>query len=78
MIEEPHLRLYMDREVHREHLARDARRIQQLARRYAAHLGKTATDARDAARCLESLAHQLAAAHDVPIDHVHEVIAAGR
>jgi hypothetical protein len=78
MIEEPPLRLYMDQEVHREHLARDARRIQQLARRYAAHAADISTEASDAERCLESLTRQLAATHDVPIDLVRAVISAER
>jgi hypothetical protein len=72
-------RLYLDRQVHREHLARDARRMYQLARRYAASAGHTATEqAKGAEQCLESLSHDLAEAHAVPIDHVREVIAVER
>ena len=74
MVEEPHTRLYMDREVHREHLTRDARRIQQLARRYAAHRGNPSAEASDAEQCLESLTRELAATHDVPIDRVRAAI----
>lgn len=75
MIEEPRQHLNLEREVDREHLARDARRIHQVARRYAVHLGDTAagvnsdapassTDA-DAEQCQENFAFQLATVHDV-------------
>lgn len=88
MIEEPRQHLNLEREVDREHLARDARRIHQVARRYAVHLGDIAagvnpdapassTDA-DAEQCQENLALQLPTVHDVPIDEVHTTMSAER
>jgi hypothetical protein len=78
MIEEPRQRLYIDRDVDREHLARDARRIQRLARRYAAHTGHIANEADDTERCEERLTRQIAATHDVPIDQVRAAMSAER
>src|SRR4030095_12858676 len=73
MTEEPHQRLSMDREVHREHLARDVHRLRQSARRHAAH-AENATETQPAEPCLDTLARQLATVHDVSIDTVRRLM----
>ena len=74
MTEEPHQRLYMDRQVHREHLARDVHRLRQSARRHAAHEDNATTETQPAEPCLDTLARQLASTHDVSIDTVRRLI----
>jgi hypothetical protein len=69
-VEEPGRQLNLQREVDREHLARDARRIQQVAWRYAVHLASTPSVDDDYRRCHAMLARQLATVHDVPIEDV--------
>jgi hypothetical protein len=67
-------RLYLDLQVHREHLTRDARHIQRLAWRHAAHAASPEKEAQVAALCLDDLARQLASAHHVTIDNVRRLI----
>jgi len=68
----PH-RLYMDRQVDREHLARDAQRIQQLARRHA-HAKDVVNEAQIAELCRDELARHVASAHQVSTDDVRGLL----
>lgn len=65
-------RLYLDRQVHREHLAQDAQRIQQLARRHATYAENIVRETEP--QCLDELTRQLATAHQVSIDEVRRLI----
>jgi hypothetical protein len=67
-------RLDLGRQLDREHLQRDAGKIRQAARRYASGLA-VLTSVNDAiTECEETLARDLAEAHDVPLDDVRAAI----
>jgi len=74
LIEEPRRHLYLDRQLDREHLQRDGLKIRAAARRYASGLSAQSVD-REIAKCEETLARHLAAAHDVPVEEVFGAIA---
>ncbi len=70
LIEEPRRHLYLGRQLDREHLQRDALKIRAVARRYASGLSSRSVDG-EIAKCEETLAGHLAAAHDVPVEEVY-------
>ena len=67
-------RLDLGRQVDREHLQRDAGTIRQVARRYASGLAAFTFVHDPIAECEETLARELAAAHDVPLEDVRTAI----
>ncbi len=76
MAAEPHRRLYLDRQLDREHLGRDAGEIQRVARRHATRAA--AADESVFTQCEDTLVHGVMAKHDVTVDQVLAAIAAGR
>jgi hypothetical protein len=76
MAAEPHRRLYLDRQLDREHLGRDAGEIQRVARRRATHAA--AGGGSVFADCQDTLVHGVVAKHDVTVDQVLAAIAAER
>lgn len=77
---EPGRSLDLQRDVDREHLARDADEIARVAHRYAAHLNATTADPADAAvqQCEDTLARDVAVVHHVTFDQIRGAIAAER
>ena len=69
LMEEPRRRLNLERQLDREHLQRDAWKIGHAARRFASGLSSEPDDGA-ITKCEETLARQLAAAHDVTLDEV--------
>jgi hypothetical protein len=67
--DEPRRHLYLDRQLDREHLQRDALKLRAVARRYASGLSSQSVEG-EIAKCEETLARHLAAAHDVPVESV--------
>jgi hypothetical protein len=67
-------RLELGRQLDREHLQRDAGKIRQAARRYASGLAAFTFVNDPIAECEETLARELAAAHEVPLDDVRAAI----
>lgn len=76
MAAEPHRRLYLDRQLDREHLGRDAGEIQRVARRHATRAA--AADESAFTQCEDTLVHGVMAKHDVTLDEVRAAITAGR
>jgi hypothetical protein len=76
MAAEPHRRLYLDRQLDREHLGRDAGEIQRVAHRHAT--GAADADPSAFTQCEDTLVHAVVAKHDVTVDQVRAAIAAER
>lgn len=70
LTEEPRRRLNLERQLDREHLQRDAWKIRDAARRFASGLSSSEPDDGAITKCGETLARQLAAAHDVTLEEV--------
>ena len=68
--EEPRRRLYLARQLDWEHLQRDALTIRAVARRYASGLSSEAAGG-EIAKCEDTLARHVAAAHEVSVEEVY-------
>ena len=69
---EPHRRLNLERDVDREHLARDVRESVRIARRYTLRTVTTSDAGSASERCEATLDRQIMAAHDVTLDEIRE------
>jgi hypothetical protein len=76
MAAEPQRRLYLDRQLDREHLGRDAGEIQRVARRHATRAA--AADQSVFSQCEDVLVRGVMAKHSVTGDDVRAAIVAGR
>ncbi len=75
---EPSRRLYLDRQLDREHLTRDLEQVRRAARGYAGRHGGSESAARAVEECESRLAPLVAHRHAVPDAYVLEVLAKTR
>lgn len=76
MAADPHRQLYLDRQLDREHLGRDAGEIQRVASRHATRDANG--DESVFTQCEDTLVHGVVTKHGVTRDQVLAAIAAGR